>query len=86
VLDELTTGLDPQARRGTWDLVGAARERLVTLVLVTHDMEQAEDLCRRVALVDAGRWWLSTRPSVRPSAPWGKRLRLRPLATSTSRC
>jgi ABC-2 type transport system ATP-binding protein len=55
VLDELTTGLDPQARRDTWDLIDAVRDRGVTIVLVTHFMEEAERLCDRVALIDAGR-------------------------------
>jgi ABC-2 type transport system ATP-binding protein len=55
VLDELTTGLDPQARRDTWDLIEGVRERGVTTVLVTHFMEEAERLCDRVALIDAGR-------------------------------
>jgi ABC-2 type transport system ATP-binding protein len=55
VLDELTTGLDPQARRDTWDLIEAVRGRGVTVVLVTHFMEEAERLCDRVALIDSGR-------------------------------
>jgi ABC-2 type transport system ATP-binding protein len=55
VLDELTTGLDPQARRNTWRLIEDVRERGVTIVLVTHSMEEAEHLCDRVALIDAGR-------------------------------
>ena len=55
VLDELTTGLDPQARRDTWDLIGAVRDRGVTVVLVTHFMEEAERLCDRVAVIDGGR-------------------------------
>jgi len=55
VLDELTTGLDPQARRDTWDLIEGVRERGVTIVLVTHFMEEAERLCDRVALIDKGR-------------------------------
>jgi len=55
VLDELTTGLDPQARRDTWDLIEGVRERGVTIVLVTHFMEEAERLCDRVALIDGGR-------------------------------
>jgi ABC-2 type transport system ATP-binding protein len=54
VLDELTTGLDPQARRDTWDLVEAVRDRGVTVLLVTHFMEEAERLCDRIALIDAG--------------------------------
>jgi ABC-2 type transport system ATP-binding protein len=55
VLDELTTGLDPQARRDTWGLIESVRDRGVTIVLVTHFMEEAERLCDRVALIDAGR-------------------------------
>jgi ABC-2 type transport system ATP-binding protein len=55
VLDELTTGLDPQARRDTWQLIEDVRARGVTIVLVTHFMEEAERLCDRVALIDAGR-------------------------------
>ncbi|HEX3920716.1 MAG TPA: ABC transporter ATP-binding protein [Streptosporangiaceae bacterium] len=55
VLDELTTGLDPQARRDTWELIDGVRSRGVTIVLVTHFMEEAERLCDRVALIDAGR-------------------------------
>ena len=55
VLDELTTGLDPRARRDTWSLIEDMRERGVTIVLVTHFMEEAERLCDRVALIDAGR-------------------------------
>src|SRR5580692_2190101 len=55
VLDELTTGLDPQARRDTWELIEGVRSRGVTIVLVTHFMEEAERLCDRVALIDAGR-------------------------------
>ncbi|QKG19173.1 ABC transporter ATP-binding protein [Actinomadura verrucosospora] len=55
MLDELTTGLDPQARRDTWQLMEDVRSRGVTMVLVTHFMEEAERLCDRVALIDAGR-------------------------------
>ncbi|MET7992233.1 ABC transporter ATP-binding protein [Amycolatopsis sp. NPDC005232] len=55
VLDELTTGLDPQARRDTWDLVEAVRDEGVTVVLVTHFMEEAERLCDRIAVIDSGR-------------------------------
>ena len=55
VLDELTTGLDPQARRDTWALISGIRDRGVTVVLVTHFMEEAERLCDRVAVIDAGR-------------------------------
>ena len=55
VLDELTTGLDPQARRDTWELIEGVRDSGVTIVLVTHSMEEAERLCDRVALFDSGR-------------------------------
>ncbi len=55
ILDELTTGLDPAARRDTWGLIESARERGVTIVLVTHFMAEAERLCDRVAVIDAGR-------------------------------
>lgn len=55
VLDELTTGLDPQARRDTWELIEGVRARGVTILLVTHFMEEAERLCDRLALVDAGK-------------------------------
>ena len=53
--DELTTGLDPQARRATWELVRRVRDDGATVVLVTHFMEEAEQLCDRVAIVDQGR-------------------------------
>jgi len=55
VLDELTTGLDPQARREVWELVESVREEGVTIVLVTHFMDEAERLCDRIAVIDAGR-------------------------------
>jgi ABC-2 type transport system ATP-binding protein len=54
-LDELTTGLDPQARRTIWDLVRAIRQRGKTVFLTTHLMEEAERLCDRVAIIDHGR-------------------------------
>ncbi len=55
VLDELTTGLDPQARRDTWDLIEGIRDSGVTVLLVTHFMEEAERLCDRLAVIDSGR-------------------------------
>jgi ABC-2 type transport system ATP-binding protein len=55
VLDELTAGLDPHARRDTWEQIRAVRARGVTVVLVTHFMEEAEQLCDRVAVIDRGR-------------------------------
>ena len=54
-LDELTTGLDPQARRAIWDLVRGIRERGKTVFLTTHLMEEAERLCDRVAIIENGR-------------------------------
>jgi ABC-2 type transport system ATP-binding protein len=55
ILDELTTGLDPQARRDTWELVRKIRDTGVTIILVTHFMEEAEHLCDRIAIIDGGR-------------------------------
>jgi ABC-2 type transport system ATP-binding protein len=54
-LDELTTGLDPQARRAIWELVRGIRQRGKTVVLTTHMMEEAEKLCDRVAIIERGR-------------------------------
>jgi ABC-2 type transport system ATP-binding protein len=54
-LDELTQGLDPQARRATWDLIHEIRDAGTTVVLVTHFMDEAEHLCDRLAVVDDGR-------------------------------
>ncbi|SFB14371.1 ABC-2 type transport system ATP-binding protein [Amycolatopsis marina] len=55
VLDELTTGLDPQARRDTWQLIEEIRDTGVTVLLVTHFMEEAQRLCDRIAIIDHGR-------------------------------
>ena len=54
-LDELTTGLDPHARRAMWELVEGVRRRGKTVFLTTHFMEEAERLCDRVAILDQGR-------------------------------
>jgi ABC-2 type transport system ATP-binding protein len=53
-LDEPTTGLDPQARRNLWDLITEIRRNGTTVVLTTHYMDEAEELCDRVALIDNG--------------------------------
>jgi ABC-2 type transport system ATP-binding protein len=53
--DELTTGLDPQARRAMWGLVSSTRQAGKTVILVTHFMEEAERLCDRVAIIDQGK-------------------------------
>ncbi len=55
ILDELTTGLDPQSRRDTWKLIEDIRDEGVTVILVTHFMEEAERLCDRLALLHHGR-------------------------------
>ncbi|CAK7280865.1 ABC transporter ATP-binding protein [Streptomyces misionensis] len=55
VLDELTTGLDPRARRDTWQLIEDVRASGVTVLLVTHFMEEAQRLCDRIAVLDKGR-------------------------------
>lgn len=53
-MDEPTTGLDPQARRNLWDLVRDIKKRGITVILTTHYMEEAEQLCDRVAIMDQG--------------------------------
>jgi ABC-2 type transport system ATP-binding protein len=54
-LDELTAGLDPGARRATWDLIRQIRDKGVTVVLVSHFMDEVEELCDRVAILEQGR-------------------------------
>jgi ABC-2 type transport system ATP-binding protein len=79
VLDELTTGLDPQARRDTWDLIERVRDTGVTIVLVTHFMDEAERLCDRLALVDGGRIAaLDTPAGMVAQASKEQRVRFRP--------
>jgi ABC-2 type transport system ATP-binding protein len=87
ILDELSTGLDPQARRETWQLIESIRDRGVTVILVTHLMEEAERLADRVAVIDSGRLIALDSPAAivsrvdpeqklrfRPSAPIEDRL------------
>jgi len=81
VLDEMTTGLDPQARRDAWALIEGIRDRGVTIVLVTHFMEEAERLCDRVALIDHGRVAaLDTPAGLAARARGGKSVRFAPSA------
>ncbi len=54
-MDEPTTGLDPQARRNLWELIEQVRDKGVTIILTTHYMEEAEQLCDRVAIMDSGK-------------------------------
>jgi ABC-2 type transport system ATP-binding protein len=61
-LDEPTTGLDPQARNNVWDLVREIRDEKKTVVLTTHYMDEAEELCDRVAIMDHGRMLVCDTP------------------------
>ena len=77
-LDELTTALDPQARLAMWDVVHSIRQGGATVVMTTHYMEEAEALCDRVAVIDAGRLIaLDTVPSLIASIAKGTKVQLR---------
>ena len=81
VLDEMTTGLDPGARRDAWRLIEGVRDRGVTILLVTHFMEEAERLCDRVALIDHGRVAaLGTPAELAAQARGGQSVRFQPSA------
>ncbi len=86
VLDELTTGLDPRARRDTWALIEDIRAQGVTILLVTHFMEEAERLCDRVAVVDSGRVVAIDSPAALTTRVANEqRLRFRPSRTLDDR-
>jgi ABC-2 type transport system ATP-binding protein len=79
ILDELTTGLDPQARRDTWDLIESIRDKGVTVLLVTHFMAEAERLCDRLAVIDGGRVVaLDTHAGLIAAIATEQRIRFRP--------
>jgi len=80
-LDELTSGLDPGARRATWDLIAQVRNSGVTVVLVSHFMDEVEELCDRVAILERGRIAaLDTPAGLVDSAGGEYRMRFRPTA------
>lgn len=78
ILDELTTGLDPEARRETWDLIEGIRERGVTVILVTHFMDEAERLCDRLALINHGAIKVLDTPEAIAAQAGGNRVRFVP--------
>lgn len=78
ILDELTTGLDPEARRETWDLIEGVRKSGVTVILVTHFMDEAERLCDRLAMIYNGRVIALDTPEAVASKSGGKRMRFIP--------
>jgi len=81
VLDELTTGLDPNARREVWELIADIRRTGVTVLLVTHFMEEAERLCDRVAVINQGRVVANDTPAGLASRVGGEQhIRFRPSA------
>lgn len=78
ILGELTTGLDPEARRETWSLIEGIRERGVTVILVTHFMDEAERLCDRLALINQGRLSVLDTPEAIAAMAGGNRVRFVP--------
>ena len=78
VLDELTTGLDPEARREIWSLIERMRERGVTVILVTHFMDEAERLCDRLALINHGAVRALDTPEAIAAKAGGSRVRFVP--------
>lgn len=78
ILDELTTGLDPEARRNIWAVIERMRQRGVTVILVTHFMDEAETLCDRVALINRARLQVLDTPEAIAAQAGGNRLRFVP--------
>ena len=78
ILDELTTGLDPEARRETWDLIEGIRRRGATVILVTHFMDEAERLCDRLALINHGTLAVLDTPEAIAATAGGTRVRFVP--------
>jgi ABC-2 type transport system ATP-binding protein len=73
LLDEPTTGLDPQARRALWDTLRGLQQRGLTIILTTHYMEEADRLCRRLAIVDHGTiLTIDTPAALKRSLPGGQ--------------
>src|SRR5947209_15757052 len=76
--DEPTTGLDPQARLFLWEMIETLNANGLTVLLTTHDMEEAEKLCHRVAIMDHGKILaLDTPKGLRRLVPAGTRVELR---------
>lgn len=78
ILDELTTGLDPEARRETWALIEHVRDNGVTVILVTHFMDEAERLCDRLALINHGKLAVLDTPEAIAAMAGGNRVRFVP--------
>jgi ABC-2 type transport system ATP-binding protein len=78
ILDELTTGLDPEARREIWGLIERMRDRGVTVILVTHFMDEAERLCDRLALINNGIVVALDTPEAIAASAGGSRVRFVP--------
>jgi ABC-2 type transport system ATP-binding protein len=78
ILDELTTGLDPEARRETWSLIERMRDQGVTVILVTHFMDEAETLCDRLALINHGTVRALDTPEAIAARAGGSRVRFVP--------
>jgi len=81
ILDELTTGLDPEARREIWSLIEHMRDRGVTVILVTHFMDEAERLCDRLALISRGAVRALDTPEAIAAKAGGSRVRFVPSET-----